>query len=174
MATRDVAHLVAHGLQVAGDRSDKGLSKRKGRGQSPCRPESTKSITFFCPDAPTTSEQERCVRCEWLSMEAGNAVFECADGVCRYGWIEYPTCALPEANFTVANAVSVLRLLGEAPESEGEWSATDLDRIIRAALVALNDRAAIATAVVPASTSCGAARVVEDGNVVHCARSGVH
>lgn len=128
------------------------------------------SITFFCPEAPTSTEKERCGRCEWLSAEAGQEVFGCADSLCRRGWIEYPKSALPEVNFTVANATSVLRLLGERPASEGQWSGTDLDRVIRTALMALNDRAKIATEAVPASTSCGAARLVADGSVIQIVR----
>jgi hypothetical protein len=128
------------------------------------------SITFFCPEAPTTTEKERCAQCEGLSTEAGHDVFGCADSLCRSGWIEYPTSALPEVNFSVANAAAVLRLLGEEPASDGEWSATDLDRVIRTALAALNDHAKIATEAVPASTSCGAARFVADGNVVQIVR----
>ena len=128
------------------------------------------SITFFCPEAPTSTEKERCGRCEWLSAEAGQEVFGCADSLCRHGWIEYPKSALPEVNFTVANAASVLRLLGEAPASEGEWATADLDRIIRAAFVTMNRRAAISVEAVPASTSCGATRFVEDGNVIRIVR----
>ncbi len=131
------------------------------------------STTFFCPEAPTITEKERCARCEWLSLETGNEVFGCADGLCSSGWIEYPKSVLPEVNFSVANAAAVLRLLGETPAFEGEWSATDLDHIIRAALVALNDRAAVVAEVVPPSTSRGVARFVEDGNMVQIARGPV-